>query len=92
MMVEVVGMRAIRRIRKNLGLPIRVVAARAGIGEVFLSEIERGQRKDLRVSTLRKIVKALAVLSARPEQEILLEVFFQDNEDKDTNAPVPRGR
>jgi transcriptional regulator with XRE-family HTH domain len=85
MMVEVVGMRAIRRIRKNLGLPIRVVANKAGIGEVFLSEIERGQRKDLRV-------KALAALSARPEREILLEVFFQDGEDKDTNAPVPRGR
>jgi len=92
MAVEVMGLRAIRRIRETLGLPRRVVAARADVTEVFLGDLERGQRKDLKVSTLKKVVRALAVLSGRPEKEIALEVLYGDEEAQDTNAPASGGR
>ncbi len=91
MAVEVIGVRAIRRIRKNLGLPLRIVAARADVTEAFLGDLERGRRKDLKVSTLKRIVRALAAISGRPEKEIALEVLFGDDEAQNTSTPG-RGR
>ncbi len=91
MAVEVMGVQTIRRIRKNLGLPLRIVAARADVTETFLGDLERGGRKDLRVSTLKRIIRALASLSGRSEKEIALEVLFGDDAAQNTSTPE-RGR
>ncbi len=84
-------MQAIRRIRENLGIPRRVVAAKADVTEAFLGDLERGGRKDLRVSTLKRIIRALASLSDRSEREIALEVLFGDDAAQNTSTPG-RGR
>jgi predicted transcriptional regulator len=87
MIGEVVGP-AIRRMRENARAPRRILAHRAGVGETFLGDLERGERGDVRVSTLIRIVKGLASITGQPAMEVLEQVL-QDV--LDTNAPAGGG-
>jgi predicted transcriptional regulator len=87
MIGQVVG-RAIRRMRG--GVPRRILAHRAGVGETFLGDIERGQRADLRVSTFLRIIVGLADITGQPPMKVL-EHLLQDVL-ADTNAPAGGGR
>ena len=81
---------AIRRMRDSARVPRRILAHRAGVGETFLGDLERGERTDLKVSTLLRIVRGLASITGRPPTEVLEQVL-QDTL-ADTNAPVGGGR
>ena len=50
--------RRIRSLREEKGLPLRVVADRAGVSESFLSQVERGAASPS-VASLRRIAEAL---------------------------------
>ena len=89
MIGELVGP-AIRRLREDARAPRRILAHRAGVGETFLGDLERGERGDVRVSTLVRIVKGLADLTGQPPMEVLEQVL-QDVL-LDTNAPAGGGR
>lgn len=81
---------AIRRMRENARAPRRTLANRAGVGETFLGDLERGERGDIRVSTLVRIVKGLASITGQSPIEVL-EYLLQDVL-VDTNAPAGGGR
>jgi predicted transcriptional regulator len=89
MIGEVVGP-AIRRMRENARVPRRILAHRAGVGETFLGDLERGERGDLRVSTFLRIVLGLATVTGQPPVEVLGQLL-QDAR-VDTNAPAGGGR
>jgi predicted transcriptional regulator len=86
---EVVGP-AIRRMRENARVPRRILAHRAGVGETFLGDLERGERSDLRVSTLVRIVRGLASITGQPPMRVL-EYLLQDAL-VEANAPAGGGR
>jgi len=89
MVGEMIGP-AIRRLRESARAPRRVLAHRAGVGETFLGDLERGERTDLRVFTLVRIVRGLASITGRPPMEVL-KYLLQDTL-VDTNAPADGGR
>ncbi len=89
MIGEVVGP-AIRRMRENARVPRHILAHRAGVGETFLGDLERGERGDLRVSTFLRIVRGLASITGQAPMKVL-EHLLQD-ELADTNAPAGGGR
>jgi predicted transcriptional regulator len=91
MVGEVVGP-AIRRMRENARVPRRILAYRAGVGETFLGDLERGERTDLRVSTLVRIVRGLASTTGRPPMEVLKYLLRDALQDANTNAPAGGGR
>ena len=51
----------VRRLRSELKLSQDDLAQRVGVTRVSISDIERGVRSDMRVSTLSKLAKALGV-------------------------------
>jgi predicted transcriptional regulator len=81
---------AIRRMREEVGVPRRILAHRAGVGETFLGDLERGERTDLRVSTLVRIVNGLASITGQPPMRVL-EYLLQDAL-VEANAPAGGGR
>jgi predicted transcriptional regulator len=89
MIGEVVGP-AIRRMRESAQVPRRILAHRAEVGETFLGDLERGERGDMRVSTLVRIVRGLAAITGRPPMRVL-EYLLLDAL-VDTNAPAGGGR
>ena len=55
----------IKRLRKQRGWTQPVFARKAGLSEACVARLECGMRTDLRVSTLRKLAKALRVPIAK---------------------------
>lgn len=51
----------IKRLRKRRGWTQPVLARKAGLAEVSVARLECGMRTDPRISTLRKLAKALGV-------------------------------
>lgn len=51
----------IKRVRMNLGLSIKELSEKAGVGSSTISQIETGKRKSLRSESLEKVAKALDV-------------------------------
>jgi len=86
-----IGIR-LRRTREAAGISRPVLARAAGVGESYLSALEKGQLTDPRVSTFMRVVTAMAKLTNRPWVEVL-ETLLQDAlHDVDTNAPAGGGR
>lgn len=61
--------RAIRALRHRAGLTQKELAARVGTSEAYVSNVEGG-RRDVRWSTLRRLLGALGVTLADLEAEI----------------------
>jgi hypothetical protein len=76
-------------LREDARAPRRILAHRAGVGETFLGDLERGERGDIRVSTLVRIVKGLASITGQPPMVVLGQVLQDVLAD---NAPAGGGR
>jgi len=68
----------LRRLRKLKGLSQQDLAAKSGVSQYTITEIETGRRSDPRPSTLRKLAKALGVEVAD---------FFREPEAPKEDAP-----
>jgi transcriptional regulator with XRE-family HTH domain len=80
----------LRRMREAAGISRPVLARAAGVGESYLTVLEKGQLTNPGVASFTRVVMAMSKLTGRPPVEVL-EYLLQDAL-VDTNAPADGGR
>jgi transcriptional regulator with XRE-family HTH domain len=78
----------LRELRERAGVPRRKVAALADLSESYIASVEKGQRPNITIGNLQRIVRALATVTGVQEDEIL-KMLFQ-NSSTDTTAATGR--
>ncbi len=81
---------ALRELRERAGVPRRKVAALADLSEAYIASVEKGQRPNITMQNLQRIVRALAIVTGVQEGEIVKMLFQDSGTNADTAATTER--
>jgi transcriptional regulator with XRE-family HTH domain len=80
----------LRELRERAGVPRRKVAALADLSEAYIASVEKGQRPNITMLNLQRIVRALATVTGVREDEIVKMLFQDSGTNTNTAATTER--